>query len=100
MPEIMPDLIQCPDCQGAGAVAGIACGLNFGGVRTLPCFRCRGERSISAEQLAWMRQGEAMRLDRIRENCGGRERARMLGITPLELNAVEHGKVDPKEVLA
>ena len=100
MPEIMPDLIQCPDCQGAGAVTGIACGLNFGGVRTLPCFRCGGERSIPAEQLAWMRQGEAMRLDRIRENCGGRERARMLGITPLALNAVEHGKVDPRVVLA
>ena len=100
MPEIMPDLIQCPDCQGAGSVTGIVCGLNFGGVRTLPCFRCRGERSILAEQLEWISMGKAIRTDRIRENCGGRERARMLGITPLALNAVEHGKVDPREVLA
>ena len=48
----------------------------------------------------WIRQGEAMRTDRIRENCGAKERAWMLGLTRLQLNDVEHGKVDPMEVLA
>ena len=97
-------LIQCPDCHGSGAVTGFFCGFNDagdinGGVRTLPCFRCKGERGIPAEWGDWIRQGEAIRTDRIRERCSGRERAKMLGITPRQLNAVEHGKVDPAEVL-
>ena len=100
----MTNLIQCPDCRGSGAVTGFACGYDAageisGGVRTLPCFRCKGERGIPAEWAEWIWQGEAIRTDRIREHCGGRERARMLGLTPLQLNDVEHGKVDPMEVL-
>ena len=99
-----PYLIQCPDCRGSGAVTGFACGFNDagdidGGVHTMPCFRCKGERGIPAEWEDWIRQGEAIRTDRIRERCSGRERARMLGITPRQLNDVEHGKVDPAAVL-
>ena len=96
----MTNLIRCPDCQASGAVTGFLCGPAGGGVRTLPCFRCKGERLIPAEWADWIRQGEAIRIDRIREHCGSRERARMLGITPLQLNTVEHGKVDPKTILA
>ena len=59
----------------------------------------QGRRRNLGADGAVLRMGEAIRTDRIRENCGGRERARMLGLTPLQLNDVEHGKVDPMEVL-
>ena len=97
----MTNLIQCPDCRGSGSVTGFACSPSrgTGGVRTLPCFTCNGQSTITTEKAEWRRQGEAIRTDRIRENCGGRERARMLGLTPLQLNDLEHGKVDPMEVL-
>ena len=75
------------------------CGPVHGGIATLPCFTCKGERAIPTEQAEWIRQGEAIRTDRVREHCGGRERARMLGLTPLQLNDVEHGKVDPAAIL-
>ena len=95
----MTDSIQCPDCRGSGAVTGLACGPNVSGIRTWPCSRCKGTGVISVQMALWLRMGEALRTDRIRENCGGRERAQMLGLTPLQLNDVEHGKVDPTEVL-
>ena len=68
--------------------------------RTWRCFRCKGTNVITVQMALWIRQGEAMRTDRIRENCGAKERAWMLGLTRLQLNDVEHGKVDPMEVLA
>jgi len=96
----MTNLITCPDCDASGAVAGFACSMDYGcSVRTIPCFRCKGERMIPSEMAEWIRYGEAIRTDRIREGCGIRERARMLGITPLILSDVEHGKVDLREVL-
>ena len=95
----MTNLIQCPECQGTGGVTGFACGEGFGGVRTLPCFRCKGERGIPSEWAEWMRIGEAIRTDRIREGYSGRERAQMLGVGPIAYNAVEHGKVNPRQML-
>ena len=96
----MTHTIQCPDCRGSGAVTGLACGPSGGSVRTLRCFTCHGDTTITTQKSEWMRQGEAIRTDRIREHCGAKERAWMLGLTRLQLNAVEHGKVDPMEVLA
>ena len=95
----MTNLIRCPDCRGSGSVTGFACGPAGGGIRTLPCFTCNGQTTITTEKAEWRRMGEAIRTDRIRENCGGRGRARMLGLTPLQLNDVEHGKVDPAAIL-
>ena len=97
---MMTNLIPCPDCRSTGAITGFACSMDSGGsVRTLPCLRCKGESMIPSEMADWMRLGEALRVDRIREDCGGGERARMLGLTRLQLNDVEHGKVDPRSVL-
>ena len=96
----MTDTIQCQDCRGSGKMTGLACGPGVSRFSTWPCSRCKGAGAISVQMALWLRMGEAIRADRIRENCGGRERARMLGLTPLQLNAVEHGKVDPMEVLA
>ena len=95
----MTNLIQCPDCRGSGTATGFVCSRTSGSFRTMPCSRCKGAGTISVQMALWLRMGEAIRTDRIRENCGGRERARMLGLTPLQLNDVEHGKVDPMEVL-
>ena len=95
----MTNLIQCPDCRGSGNHTGFVCSPTSGSFRTMPCFRCKGHRRNLGQMALWLRMGEAIRTDRIRENCGGRERARMLGLTPLQLNDVEHGKVDPMEVL-
>ena len=95
----MANLIQCPDCRGSGKMTGFVCSTTSGSFRTWPCSRCKGAGAISVQMALWLRMGEAIRTDRIRENCGGRERARMLGLTPLRLNDVEHGKVDPMEVL-
>ena len=96
----MTDSIQCPDCRGSGETTGLACGPNVSSFRTWRCFRCKGTNVITVQMALWIRQGEAMRTDRIRENCGARERAWMLGLTRRQLNDVEHGKVDPMEVLA
>lgn len=96
----MTHTIQCPDCRGSGSVTGFACGPVHGGIAALPCFTCKGQGAIAIQKGEWIRQGEAIRTDRIREHCGAKERAWMLGLTRLQLNAVEHGKVDPMEVLA
>ena len=99
--EIMTNLIQCPDCRGSGAVTGFVCSQNQRQLPNLALFPVARERGAIAVQMALngFAMGEAIRTDRVREHCGGRERARMLGLTPLQLNAVEHGKVDPMEVL-
>ena len=96
----MTHTIQCPDCRGSGAVTDLACGPNGGSFRTMPCFTCHGDTTITTQKAEWMRIGKVLSADRIRENCGAKERAWMLGLTRLQLNAVEHGKVDPMEVLA
>ena len=96
----MTDTIQCPDCRGSGAVTGLACGPNVSTWGEWRCSRCKGTGVISVRMALWFRMGKALSADRIREHCGGRERARMLGLTPRQLNAVEHGKVDPTEALA
>ena len=49
----MTNLIRCPDCRGSGAVTGFACGPAGGGIRTLPCFTCNGQTTITTEQ--WLR---------------------------------------------
>ena len=95
----MTDLIQCPDCQGTGAVTGFVCSTTSGSFRTMPCLRCKGERGIPSEWAEWIRIGEIIRTDRIREGYSGRDRAKMLGVGPLAYNAVEHGKVDPRQML-
>ncbi len=95
----MTSMIPCPDCNASGDITGLVCGPDGGSIRTMPCFRCKGERAIPSEQAEWIRCGELLRRDRIAHNVGGRERAQMLGITPLSLNDIEHGKVNPREVL-
>ena len=102
----MPD-IPCPDCEGRGTVRAIVCTvLESDALPTLHdpltllrCFLCHGKRTITLEHAEWVFQGEQIRKDRVREGCSGRERARMLNITPLTLNQIEHGKIDPKEIL-
>ena len=91
--------LQCPSCNGVGTMTGFVCGPTSGGVRTMACLLCKGLGEILAERAEWMRLGELLRTDRIREGYGGRERARMLGLTRLELNDIEHGKVDPRVAL-
>lgn len=85
--------VKCPDCNGEGVSRGFGCP----GFRPIeiPCLMCKGKKEITEEQLQWIKDGEAMRLDRRARDMSVREEAKRLGIKASDLSLMEMGMIKP-----
>jgi len=96
--------VKCPRCKGHGRVASIREGGGFGGKivewHTSPCSLCNGTGRISFEQFTWCVL--AQRLEELRTSIGMSmaEAAREYGVDLLVWNDAEHGRADPRPMIA
>lgn len=92
--------VSCPDCVGAGKLTGFVDGFRQGRRygefrRDIACFTCNGLGQIPQQQLNWMEEGRAHRDRRKERGESIFAAAARLGLTVAELNAMEHGRVNP-----
>ncbi len=88
----------CPTCDGTGTARGFACG-NGRLLTSWPCDRCGATGQISDEQHAEIERGRDVRAERMARGLTLRDAAKALGISAVELSAVERGRVDPAATL-
>ena len=87
--------MRCPECQGKGEILAIACP-GFKPVK-IPCELCRMSGELSPEQAQWVKEGEAMRKDRVGRGLTLRAEAQRRGMDPLRLSHMERGIVKPEK---
>jgi hypothetical protein len=89
----------CPDCDGAKTRHGIACTIDRG-CRPLEiaCQFCKGEGQVSAEAGECWNKGRALREARVKQGRSLFEEAAILGIEPIVLNDIEHGRRSSDEL--
>jgi hypothetical protein len=88
-------MIKCPVCKGfkeIGCLMHYATGEDKYGV--IKCTTCAGLGLISYEHAERIRQGKAMREDRINRGLSLREEAKRIGVTPQNLSHLENGRVE------
>lgn len=102
MADARPEsLLTCPDCLGQATVAAFvdgACGGWF--EPAMKCHRCNGSGQITARQVAWLVVGRAHRNVRVERRESIVDCARRLGVTAVELSAMENGRADPRRLAA
>src|ERR1700728_89727 len=85
--------VVCPECRGAKSSYAVSCG-DRGcqtGVRT--CEFCRGEGQVNSDADERWRTGKAMRDARVKQGRTQEQEAEWLGVSPMDLNDIEHGAV-------
>lgn len=93
------DRTTCPDCQGSGVMIALtfikyAPGHTGPPSRELPCMFCRGEKTVSAEQLRWKREGQNIKAYRRANDLTLRGAAERWGLKPSEVSTLEQGRAD------
>ena len=94
--------VTCPDCEGRGKYRVFADSFNEatdqleGGIVMMTCSRCKGVGKVDACQLRWIGQGKELREARVHgkvyESISAC--AKRLGISVVDLSALERGLVD------
>ena len=83
----------CPDCREEKSAFGLACTMDKGGRPiTMVCRFCNGTGVVDAPAFRRWRIGEAMRRARVKRGSSQHEQAALLGISPIVLNDIEHGR--------
>jgi len=92
----------CPDCNNRGPFTAVMCGPKHPGgeelgcrMTTLACEFCGGLGIVEVEVANRYRRGE--KLGRLRVNkwhLSQRQQAHILGISPMLLNDIEHGRAE------
>ena len=90
--------VVCPECRGAKSSYAVACGDRgcATGVRT--CEFCKGEGQVSSDADERWRASKAMRDARVKQGRTQEQEAEGLGISPMDLNDIEHGRRSMDEV--
>jgi ribosome-binding protein aMBF1 (putative translation factor) len=90
--------VVCRECRGAKSSFAITC--SDRGCRTgmRACSFCKGEGRVSSEAAERGRTGQAMRDARVKRGFTQREEAMRLGISWIELNDIEHGRLSFEQV--
>lgn len=90
----------CPQCDGTGTLAGFVDGFRQGRRygefrRDIVCFTCNGLGKIPQHQFNWMEEGRVHMQQRKERGESIFAAAARLGVTVAELNAMEHGRMNP-----
>lgn len=94
--------ITCPDCEGKGALQGFSNGgadLSKHSYGPLPCFRCKGARTVPAAMLEWIAKGKILRMERAKRGETMYQMALRLNVSSARISAREQGKINPDEPL-
>lgn len=90
--------LTCQRCNGLGIIGPVH--INRGERphtwEMMRCSSCGGSGYWSAQQAVAVREGEAMRKERLERDESLREAARRLGMSPAQLSAMEQGRF-PRE---
>ncbi len=91
-------MVVCPSCRGAKAGFGVACGPKGCRPARFTCDFCKGEGEVSAEAAERWHKGSAMREARVKRGLTLFEEASILGVDPIVLNDIEHGRRSVEEL--
>jgi single-strand DNA-binding protein len=84
--------VVCPKCGGAKSSYAISCSDRGCETGVRACEFCKGEGQVSSEAGERWRTGKAMRDERVKQGRTQQQEAEWLGISPMELNDIEHGR--------
>ncbi len=90
--------VICPRCNGAKSAFGVRCGDRGCQTGSWACDLCKGEGQVSPVTAERWRQGRAMRDARVKLGTSQREEANRLGISLIQLNDIEHGRLSVEQV--
>lgn len=91
--------VPCPVCQEQGHNSGFVDGPNGGYFNPrLQCSLCHGKGNLSNVQLDWWQRGRAHYTARVARSESMRECAQRLGVSVVEVSAMEHGRADPSRL--
>jgi DNA-binding transcriptional regulator YiaG len=65
---------------------------------SIACNFCKGEGQVSSEAAERWRKGRALRDARVKQHISQREEAIRLGITWIQLNDIEHGRLSLEQI--
>ena len=84
--------VVCPECGGAKSSYAVSCGDRGCQTGVRACEFCEGEGQVSSEAGERWRAGKALRDARVKQGLTQQQEAERLGISPMELNDLEHGR--------
>ena len=84
--------VVCPECGGAKSSYAVSCSDRGCQTGVRVCGFCEGEGQVSSEAGERWRAGKAMRDARVKHGLTQEQEAERLGISPMELNDLEHGR--------
>jgi len=84
--------VVCPECGGAKSSYAVSCSDRGCETGVRACEFCKGEGQVSSDAGERWRAGKAMRDERVKQGRTQQQEAEWLGISPMELNDIEHGR--------
>jgi DNA-binding XRE family transcriptional regulator len=90
--------VICPRCDGAKSAFGVRCSDRGCQTGSWACDFCKGEGQVSSETAERWRKGRAMHDARVKLGMTQREEANRLGISWIQLNDIEHGRLSLEQV--
>jgi hypothetical protein len=90
--------VVCPRCDGAKAGFAIVCSASRCRTGMRACDFCKGEGEVSSEAAERWREGRTMHDARVKHGLKQQQEAERLGISPIELNDIEHGRLVLEQV--
>ena len=84
----MKRMVLCPECRDKKE-----------SVARFKCFRCDGKKEIPEAMVGWIKKGRMIRGSRLRLNKSGAKLAREFGLSPIELDCAETGRINPVDVM-
>jgi len=91
-------MVVCPSCEGAKAGFGVACGPKGCRPARFTCDFCKGEGEVTAAAAERWRRGSELRAARRNRGLTLFEEAAILGVDPVVLNDIEHGRRSVEEL--
>ena len=90
--------VVCPECRAAKSSYAVACSDRGCATGVRACEFCKGEGQVSSDADECWRTGKAMRDARVKQGRTQEQEAEWLGISPMDLNDIEHGRRSMDEV--
>ena len=91
-------MVVCPSCRGAKAGDSVMCSDRGCKPGSIPCSFCKGEGQVRSEAAERWRKGRAIRDARVKRGFTQREEALQLGISWIQLNDIERGRLALEQV--